>query len=209
METNIQNTELEQMRSQINLLQQKLEHQEIVSDRLIRESMKDHMKWIKTFIIFEAVLMAPICIIGFLMFKLFLASDFNISWLWLVAMTLLLIADIVMDYRVNVTALEDSDFNRDSLNNTAVKLIEMKKARMLQTKWGIVLILAVFAWFLIEAWLTVAPSEDAHTLLLFITIGMVIGSLLGVALGIYVVKRMQRTNDEMIEQIHDITKEQE
>lgn len=208
MENNINsNNDLEQLRSQMSLLQHKLEHQEIVNDSLIRKSMKDRMQWIKVFIILEALLMAPFCVIVSLFFKLSTDSIFNISWAWFVVLTLLLVVDIVIDYRVNVTALKDSDFNRDSLNNTIVKLVKMKKARMLQAKWGLAFLIAVFVWFLIEAWLTVAPGEEAHYLLICLTVGVVIGSIIGSLLAIYIVKRMQRTNDELINQIREVTSE--
>lgn len=209
MENNIQNTEFEQMRSQIKLLQQKLDRQEIVNDRLLRNSMKNRMKWIKYYVIFEVVFLVPFSLIILFFVKQSLEPYFTISWAWLLVMALITIVSGILDYRVNVAALKDSDFNRDSLNETAVKLVKMKKIRSLQNKWGIVLLIVVSGWFLIEAWMTVAPGQEAHTILMGVSLGLIVGLIIGTAIAIDIVKRMQRTNDELIDQIHDMAKEQE
>ena len=48
MDKNFDNTqEWEEMRLSLNALKNKLDKQEIVNDRLLRESMKSKMSWIK------------------------------------------------------------------------------------------------------------------------------------------------------------------
>ncbi|MGI6232833.1 MAG: hypothetical protein ACOYJF_08285 [Prevotella sp.] len=209
METNIQNTEIEQMRKQMNLLQHKLAHQEIVSDKLIKNSMKNKMQWIKTYIIVEMVVMLPLSMVCFVFAKFWCEPYFHISWFFLAFLLLGLVADILLDYRINVSSIKDSDFNHDSLNATAVKLAKMKSLRLKQLKWGFVFLAVALGWLFIEAWLTVSPSSYAKGLLTAFTIGGAVGLVIGAYAGIYVLRKMQHTNDELIDQIHEVTNEQD
>jgi hypothetical protein len=209
MENNIQNTEIEQMRTQMNLLQHKLAHQEIVSDKLIKNSMKDKMQWIKTYIIVELVVLLPFCMACFTFVKFWSEPYFHISWFCLAFLLIGMVADVLLDYRINVSSMKDSDFNHDSLNATAVKLTKMKKFRLQQLKWGFVFLAVALGWLFIEAWLTLTPSSDARPLLTACTIGGAIGIVIGGCIGIYVFHKMQRTNDELIEQIEEMHGEED
>ena len=209
MENNIQNTEIEQMRTQMNLLQHKLAHQEIVSDKLIKNSMKDKMQWIKTYIIVELVVLLPFSMACFTFIKFWCEPYFHISWFCLAFLLIGMVADVLLDYRINVSSMKDSDFNHDSLNATAVKLAKMKKLRLQQLKWGFVFLAVALGWLFIEAWLTLTPSSDARPLLTACTIGGAIGIVIGACIGIYVFRKMQRTNDELIEQIEEMHGEED
>ena len=50
---NINNNELETMRSQLNTLKSQLAQQEIVTENLIIYAMKKKMTWIKKYVIFQ------------------------------------------------------------------------------------------------------------------------------------------------------------
>src|SRR5574344_1933836 len=52
-ENNIQ--ELEEMRQQLNILQEKLDQQDIVNEKLLKSSMKSKMSWIVKYIIGEVI----------------------------------------------------------------------------------------------------------------------------------------------------------
>ena len=52
-----ENIELAELKSQMENLKKQLSDQEIINDKLIRESMKKKMSWIKKYIIFEVCLM--------------------------------------------------------------------------------------------------------------------------------------------------------
>ena len=62
MET--QNNELELMRQQMDILKSKLDNEQIVNERLMRESMKNKMSWIHKFVWAE-IFIVPLLIIFF------------------------------------------------------------------------------------------------------------------------------------------------
>lgn len=209
MENNIQNQDLQQMKEQLALLQHKLSHQEIVSDKLIKSSMKNRMKWIKQYVIIEIFILAPLAIACLTFIKYFAAPYFHISWFYLAFIFVGLAVDIFFDYRINVSAMKDSDFNHDSLNATAVKLAKMKDIRQKQMKWGILFVVIAIVWLLLETWLTVIPSEEARFNLTCFTVGMAVGLPIGVYATISLLRKMQRTNDELIGQINELTQDED
>ena len=62
--------ELEAMRSQMQLLKQKLDNQEIVNDQLLRNAMKGKMSWINKYIWFELLVLLPVCTLNFVGLKM-------------------------------------------------------------------------------------------------------------------------------------------
>ena len=66
--------ELEAMREQMQLLKQKLDNQEIVSDQLLRKAMSGKMSWIKKYIWFELLVLLPLCTLNFVGLKMMYSS---------------------------------------------------------------------------------------------------------------------------------------
>ena len=91
MDKNFDNTqEWEEMRLSLNALKNKLDKQEIVNDRLLRESMKSKMSWIKKYLWF-AVAAVPFVALCFLPMTIML----NLSW-WLYGFTILFMTGCVV-----------------------------------------------------------------------------------------------------------------
>lgn len=194
--------ELEQLREQMSLLKEKLDNQEIVNDRLISVSMKKKMSWIKKFIFFEV---AIIPVIGIVWAGIVYVS--GISWLNLIVLMMICIADVYADYRINLHAMNDSDYEKCNLVETTQKLVKMKHQRFIQMVIGVPLVLLWFVWFSLDVYCRL-PSVSSNELLqsTFIggMVGGVIGCVIGVCVALYLYKKMQKTNDNIIKQINDI-----
>lgn len=199
METvNINNTqEMEQMRSQLNLLKQKLDSQQIVSDRLMRRSMKQKMSWIDKYR-WIAILCIPFVAICFL--PAFL--DFGLSW-WLYGFTILLVAvSAIADWIIN--RMPESEFMKGNLLETAQRLAHMKKMRSRQTIIGMIAVLIWAAWLIYEFYMAgVRNGVSSVSYLGAVGVGLVLGLILGLS----VFFKMQRTNDEIIEQIEELSQQ--
>lgn len=192
-----QNKELEQMREQLAILNKKLANQQIVSDQLLRQSMKNKMSWIKKFVWGETFAM-PFIILVYLMFVLW----FNLSWGPFILMSVMLIVSVVSDHRINMVS--DDDFLSGDLRQTALRLTRMKKLRLRYELWAIPTIVVWVAWLAYDIYSHTPVEGMMHDAFVGGLVGCLIGAVIGCVAGLYVVNKMQRTNDEIIQQINEL-----
>ena len=197
MNNNFQNDmELENMRLQMETLKKKLDQQEIVNDRLIRQSMKSKMSWIKKYLIF-GVFVIPLAAFGLLP----LIMESHISWWWYGFTLLFLTADVCADWYIN--SIPSDAFLKDNLVDTAQKLVRMKQLRRWSTIISFIILFFWIVWLFMELWF----KQDESFMAIPHMIGAGIGLAIGIPIGLYIYFKMQRTNDEIIHQIEEITKE--
>lgn len=196
------NNELEIMRSQMASFKKQLEQQEIINSRIMSESMKKKFSWIKKMIIGEIILI-PI----FLYLAFAAKYNFNLSWWSVVTFVILLLCDIWCDYDINMRAIKDSDYSRDNLIDTIEKLVKMKQRRTKQAALMLITLIGLIIWFSIEISLHLI-SINAATRMWGVFYGGVVGGVIGIAVSWWIYCKMQKTNDEMIKQIEEISKEQ-
>lgn len=196
------NNELEIMRSQMASFKKQLEQQEIINSRIMSESMKKKFSWIKKMIIGEIILI-PI----FLYLAFAAKYNFNLSWWSVVTFVILLLCDIWCDYDINMRAIKDSDYSRDNLIDTMEKLLRMKQRRTKQAAIMLITLIGLIIWFSIEISLHLI-SINAATRMWGVFYGGVVGGVIGIAVSWWIYCKMQKTNDEMIKQIEEISKEQ-
>lgn len=196
------NNELEIMRSQMASFKKQLEQQEIINSRIMAESMKKKFSWIKKMIIGEIILI-PI----FLYLAFAAKYNFNLSWWSISTFIILLLCDVWCDYDINMRAIKNSDYSRDNLVNTMEKLLRMKQRRTKQTAIMLTATIVMSIWLLIEiGFHLIAINADTGMGLVFYGGGT--GAFIGVVAAWWIYRKMQKTNDEMIKQIEEISKEQ-
>lgn len=196
------NNELEIMRSQMASFKKQLEQQEIINSRIMAESMKKKFSWIKKMIIGEIILI-PI----FLYLAFAAKYNFNLSWWSISTFIILLLCDVWCDYDINMRAIKNSDYSRDNLVNTMKKLLRMKQRRTKQTVIMLTATIVMSIWLLIEiGFHLIAINADTGMWLVFYGGGT--GAFIGVVAAWWIYRKMQKTNDEMIKQIEEISNEQ-
>lgn len=196
------NNELEIMRSQMASFKKQLEQQEIINSRIMSESMKKKFSWIKKMIIGEIIL------IPILLYLAFAAKyDLDLSWWSTSTFIILLLCDVWCDYDINMRAIKNSDYSRDNLVNTMEKLLRMKQRRTKQAAIMLITLIGLIIWFSIEISLHLI-SINAATRMWGVFYGGVVGGVIGIAVSWWIYCKMQKTNDEMIKQIEEISKEQ-
>lgn len=204
METNDNNmSELEQMREQMSAFKQKLDKQQIINEQLVRNSMGSKLSWIKNLVWGEAIfvpiflaIMAP-----------FHASE-GLSW-WLFAFLAIgLIADVVGDFIIN--RIPKGQLLSGDLVETSQRLVKMKKQR---TSWfiaGVIFCSIWVVWFIIELVmkLNMVNSGPHHGNAVAILVGSIlVGTVIGFFIAWLILRKMQKTNNQIIEQISQVTKE--
>lgn len=203
MENNNSMNELEQMREQMQMLQNKLDKQEIVNDKLVKNSVKAKMSWIKKFVYIQFCLLPFIALIWYLIKELFDLSWFNYAF-----MMVMCTIDAVWDYRINVASLNIEKVEDCNLTDTMQKLISMKKMRAKSFSIMMSLCAMWFVWTGIEMGMHVmeTPVDGA---IKAAEHGGCFGGVIGLFVGFYasirIYRKMQRTNDELISQIKEIT----
>ena len=202
METNNNNmTELEQMREQMSIFKSQLDKQQIINEQLVRNTMGNKMSWIKKFIWAEVILV-PIIMASFH------ASE-GLSW-WLFAFLAIgLIADTTGDFIIN--RIPKGQMLSGDLVETSQRLIKMKKQR---TSWfiaGSIFLTIWLVWFIIEIVMklnVIGCNEPSHNLVVTIMVtALIIGCLIGFLVAWLIFRKMQKTNNQIIEQINQVTQE--
>lgn len=205
MEKSNNNNELENMRSQMASFKKQLEQQEIINSRIMAESMKKKFSWIKRMIIGEIIL-TPI-----LLYLAFAAKYyFDLSWWSVSTFVILLLCDVWCDYDINMRAIKDSDYSdysHDNLIDTIEKLVKMKQRRAKQTVIMLTATIVMSIWLLIEIGFHLI-AINADTGMWFVFYGGGTGAFIGVVAAWWIYRKMQKTNDEMIKQIEEVSNEQ-
>ena len=203
MEKSNNNNELENMRSQMASFKKQLEQQEIINSRIMAESMKKKFSWIKRMIIGEIIL-TPI-----LLYLAFAAKYYyDLSWWSVSTFVILLLCDVWCDYDINMRAIKDSDYSHDNLIDTIEKLVKMKQRRAKQTVIMLTATIVMSIWLLIEIGFHLI-AINADTGMWFVWVyGGGTGAFIGVVAAWWIYQKMQKTNDEMIKQIEEVSNEQ-
>ena len=130
--------ELEELRSQVAEFKSRVEQQEIVSRRLLKEAMKGHVSWIKQMNIWGGVgelVILPLLVYG-------LRSIVGVSWLPIIAVVLLLVGEAVFNFW-NVSTIRDKHLAADDVLSAQQRLITFKRREKLYT-FGILPFLLLF-----------------------------------------------------------------
>ena len=190
-------SDLEQMREQLGILKQKLDKQTIVTDRLIHQAMKQKMSWITKYCWFAALVMFPaICVLGWEVKNILGISIFSYS-LFIVLMGGAVVSDI------NVNKMKPADWESENLVQTGIKLVKMKRTRKKQVWIQMVLLVLVLLACGYDTYMAgVVPHERLKLFGISCLVGLVVGGFIGLR----ILAKMQRTNDDIIQQIEELNK---
>ena len=193
MENNeINNSELETMRAQIALLKEKLDKETIVSDKLLRDTMRHKARtinanaWVSVgasvFVIFWALTTVP---------------SMGFSW-WFVGATILMM--LVCDF---FTWKYHKDVNAKTMSGDLLTVAKvMKQLRDNYKKWlkySIALISIWFVWLSIEFYIQLNDWRLAVVMIIALLIGLAVGGFIGLKMHNAVI----RNAEEIIQQIED------
>ena len=118
--------ELEELRSQVAEFKNRVEQQEIVSRRLLKEAMKGHVSWIKQMSIWGSV--GELAILPFLVYAL--RSIVGVSWLPIIVIGLMIVGEAVFNFW-NVSTIRDKHLAVDDVLSAQQRLITFKRREKL------------------------------------------------------------------------------
>jgi len=204
METNNNNiNELEQLREQMSIFKDKLNKQQIINDQLVRNTMKSKLSWIKSFVWGEIIII-PILLLGMAVFH----AGTGLSW-WLYGFLAIgLIADATGDFIIN--RIPKGQLLSGDLVETSKRLVKMKKQRSSWFIIGLIFVTIWLVWFIVEFVLKTDPGcalPDHNLVIAIMAIAVAIGGVIGGIISWLIFRKMQRTNNQLIEQINQVIQE--
>ena len=189
--------ELEQMRSQINILKDKLEKQNIVNEKHIRNSMKSKMSSINRTLagtIVAGALTLPYCT------WLFWSLEMSILFVVTTAIMLAVCLGLTISKQVILKRL---DFSIGNLIEVAQKLEGIKKHYQDWIKIAIPMLLIWFSWFIYE----IISNLGVSPMTMGLCTGALIGGLIGGFIGFRINHKVIRKTGEILEQIEELQRE--
>ena len=188
--------ELEDLRQQMAAIKEKVDQQGHLNEELVKEAIQSKMKGVHR-TLFKLSLVALLCIPCYIAMR----YTYNFSWPFVIVTILMLIGFVLADYLINRL---DVSHMGDDLVATARKLAQMKKNRSLSQKIGIVVTIPWLAWFCYESFMHRAITYGTADTWGYVITCFVCG-IIGAIIGIRIFRKMQRANDEMIDQINELS----
>ena len=194
MDNNMLSAEWQEMKEQIALLKKTIERQDIVSDRLMRRTMKRKMRSLNREARFVYVLGAFALVYCNIVFV-----NMGLSLWFSLATTVFMLAAIGYTVWMH-RGLSVEEISTGRLVEVGRKVARMKR---MGQRWlrGVFPFLAVwFGWFVWEIW----QSEANKDLALGMIVGGAVGGIVGGIIGYMRYRNTQRLADEILDNIKDV-----
>jgi len=186
--------ELEELRGQVAEFKKRIEQQEIVSHRLLKEAMKGHLSWIKRMGFWGSV--AELAILPLLVYAL--RSIVGFLWLPIIVLGLWLAGEAVFNFW-NVSTIRDKHLAADDVLSAQQRLIAFKRREKLYlfcTLPFFILWLVCFPFGVFHA--TGIPSPSNDRLLVYVVLMVIVLAVL-----FYVFSREMRSLNKAIKAIDE------
>ena len=195
---NNENFELEDMREQMSTLKKKLNQQEIVNEHLVRRSMKKEVNTITRR--YNIVMVLSVLMVPYFYWVFVKLSGFSMAF-WIGSSIFMLICGGATFY--NTHKISDPDMMSHSLVKARKKVASAKKFDVDWLKFGIPAVILWFGWFTYEVYL---QDNDLANGLFW---GGCVGGVLGAIVGFKIHFKTQRQYQDIIDQIEDLTADQQ
>lgn len=194
MKNIIANNGLEEMKAQMAILKNKIEGQTMLNERLMRRAMNDRMSLVRRMVVLDVV-MVIVCIAAMYAFM----KLGCLSLLCFVSIVVLLCWAIVSSAYIN--RIKESELLEGDLLKTCEKLVKMKRLRVRLLMINIPLCLAWIVWYSYEM-TSFAAARGVNTRSMIV--GLCVGLVVGFIIGLMKLRKMQRANDIVIQQIEEM-----
>ena len=194
MDNNIIEAEWLEMKEQIALLKKIIERQDIVSDRLMRRTMKRKMRSLNREARFVYVLGAfALVYCNIVFFYMDLSQWFSL------ATTVFMLAAIGYTVWMH-RGLSVEEISTGRLVEVGRKVARMKRMGQRWLRGALPFIAVWFGWFVWEIW----QSEANKDLALGMIVGGAVGGIVGGIIGYMRYRNTQRLADEILDNIKDV-----
>ena len=199
METNtLISHELEEMRSQINALKEKLNKQNIVNEQHIRKSMKSKMSDINKTVT-ATIVLGIFALVYCTLF--FWSQDCSLAFVIFTGLMLAICLGLTIEQKITLGKM---DFSKDNIVKTAEKLSKIKAHYQNWYKIAIPLVVVWFGWMMYEM-INVLGMDSAMAI--GFCCGAFVGGIIGGIAGFRINRKIARKAAEILEQIEELQRE--
>lgn len=192
--------ELEKLRVEMDALKRNLDKQQIVNKDLMRTVMKQRASWLNNLVIGEIVLL-PVLFIMFMAMCVVL----HVSVWFAVALLVIGGIDTAFDWRT--LRISPRLISTSSIMQLRRTLVKQKKQRFWQTVIGTVLAIIWLILFASAALHADGLAEEDHLINFGGAIGGVFGGIFGGIAVVWIYKKAQKTNDDILSDLDEIEEE--
>lgn len=164
--------ELDQLRAEYTILKNKFSQQEVINDRLIRETMKQRVKGIN-----NISFLSSLCAVFVIIVSPFVFHEnpvINASWAFVIATMVMMLVCIFFNWKHN-RRLNDADVSCCDLKEFAKSVQYTRKKWREWRKVAVPMVVVWLCWLFAEVWMNFDQKEIA----IFMIAGLVVGALVG------------------------------
>lgn len=195
--------ELEALRGQVAEFKNRLEKQEIVSERLLRKSMRSQMGWvwkINYYMSFVGLALVPIVALSLLAVR--------VSWPPVVFISVLLTAEAVYNF-LSTRPLRKQRVETCALMTLSRQLVAYKRRERWQMLIEVPLLVAWSVWIVLDlSHVSFGTTPMAHGLHTGIVWGAAVGAGLGMLIAFWMFSKEMRKINQLIRDIEEFTAEE-
>lgn len=185
---------LEQMRVEYQALKDTVSKQEIINDRLMRETMKSKVRGIKSTLLISMACAIVVILISPFVFHY--NPVINASWWFIAGTDIMMVSCLFLDWKFN-HKMQDTDLSHCDLLSFAKEAKVTRSHYKSWTKWGFVLVTIWVLWLCAEIWCHSSEPKVAKFMIAGVFAGLIIGGITGLKMN----KTIIRNCDEIIAQI--------
>ena len=189
---NLEFTELQELKNQFNLLNEKLEKQRIINEEMIQESMKKKLSYIEKWYKKQLLVCTIGCpIISIIFMVQFMDQGFR-YWGFSIFVLVLALMELYWN-RICYKALDINNLSKLNLIQATEKIIKHKQLRTMRNNFFIIPFIILIIWTFLVA------SEFTWNLPVFILLVLMLS--ISLSLGIYQSKQNRKKLESVLEQI--------
>lgn len=189
--------ELEQLRLEMDTLKRNLDKQQIINKDLMRNVMRQRASWLNNLVIGEIVLLPILFIL-----VMGMCIGMHISVWYAIALLVIGAIDTAFDWRT--FRISPRLMSTSTIMQLRRILIKQKKQRLWQTVIGTVLAIIWLILFASAAFGAEGLEADDHLINIGGAIGGVIGGIFGGIAVVWIYKKAQKTNDDILSDLDEI-----
>ena len=187
--------ELEQLRSQVAEFKNRLEQQEIVSERLLKQAMTGHVSWFKQLNVWAGVI--GLCLMPLV--ALFL-REIGCSWAPVIALVILLIGELIFNIW-NTRFISSQHLMSDDVLTSRQRLLRFKQRERWQMMIEIPMIVLLLVWVYFDAAGQTSHNQTGRA------IWFIIVCVIGLSIGFYIYFREMRSLNKAVKDIDEFVKQ--
>jgi hypothetical protein len=195
MENQINNLqELEELRSQVAEFKNRMEQQEIVSQRLLKQAMTAHVSWLKNFNVWADVVC--LCLMPLLAIIL---REIGCSWAPFIMILITLIGELIFNIW-NTRSISTKYLMSDDVLTSRQRLLKFKQRERWQMVIEVPLLVLWAFWVYFDG-----PGHTLQNQTEW-AVRLVIGLVIGLAFGFYIYYREMRSLNKAVKEIDEFNK---